>query len=381
MKKVWFLVLLLLSSIFLTGCFKQGDNPQVSFDFAKSWTIANNENIVPWWYLYKNLDLSKEAEREEYAQLQSNKNQILAYQTKTSFAVNTFINTIYEDLLESCKVYWTGDKSNTGSYYERDVCVDNYISRLYQKLKTALTNPQKKYSWKDPILLSYYQDLEGDHPFVRYFVDLYSYILKRWWDLWSIPPWPNGPIQSEDKDFWENVDKKMYKNNFWFYTFWKKNLRNTSEGQGIESIGAGIVVNGRMLEWIKKDYWYDFPYWPLEINSGTAPMYWPFVLYYHNEYNHYIYQIIGSWWGSGEFYLLVWKLSRAWLRIPIGECWYTLFSQNPQLFGECKEWKNKDPLTIFTREGNLYEDNTIQRMADNFTFFLSALESTRVLSK
>jgi hypothetical protein len=76
-------------------------------------------------------------------------------------------------------MYGTSHETTTGSFYERDVCVDSYISNLHQKLKSELINPQKKYSDKDPVLLSYYQDLQGDHPFVRYFVDLYDYILKK----------------------------------------------------------------------------------------------------------------------------------------------------------------------------------------------------------
>lgn len=136
-----------------------------------------------------------------------------------------------------------------------------------------------------------------------------------------------------------------------------------------------------MLEWIKKEYWYQFQYWPLDINSGTAPMYWPIVLYYRNESTDYIYQIIWAWGWSWEFYLLVWQLSEGWLWLSLGECRYALFRWNPQLFWECKEWQNSDPLTIFTQEVNLYVDNHIDRMANNFTFFLRALESTRVLSK
>ena len=51
------------------------------------------------------------------------------------------------------------------------------------------------------------------------------------------------------------------------------------------------------------------------------------------------------------------------------------------LFGECREWSNFDPLTIFTQEDNLYEYNNIHWLAENLAYFLRYLESTRVLSK
>ncbi len=122
-----------------------------------------SQNIVPWWYLYRNLDLSKASDKEEYGQVQKDRNLILEYQTKTSSAVNKFIDTIHQDLLDACKKYGTGYETNRGTYYEKDVCVDRYIRNLYQKLKTELNNPQKNYAWKDPVLLSYYQDLGWDH--------------------------------------------------------------------------------------------------------------------------------------------------------------------------------------------------------------------------
>ncbi len=381
MRKIWLLFLFVLSSIVLAWCDQKTEYHESLSDWTSSGSITLNENIIPWWYLYRNLDLSKEADKAEYEHLQNNQNLILEYQTKTSLAVNKFIDTIHQDLLDACKQYGTSYETTTGTYYERDVCVDRYISKLYHKLQAALTGPQTKYSWKDPVLLSYYQDLQWDHPFVRYFVDLYSYLLKRWRDLDSLPEWPNGPIQSEQEGFWDNFETKMYENKTWFYTFSKGNLRAVPEGQEIASIADGIVVHGDMLERIAKEYWYQFPYWNLEIQYGTAPMYWPFVLHHKDGNNEFVYQIIGSWAGSWEFYLLVRKLSNNWLRLPLGECGYLLFPRNPQLFGECKEWQNNDPLTIFTQEDNLYEHNTIYRMAENFTFFLRALESIRVLSK
>ena len=80
-----------------------------------------------------------------------------------------------------------------------------------------------------------------------------------------------------------------------------------------------------------------------------------------------------------------------WIWIPVGQCWanywYVLFPRYPILFWyDGKQWicekrKQFGPLTIFTQEYNLYEWNSIEDMADNFTFFLRLLESTRVLSK
>lgn len=381
MKKIWFLILIVFSTLVLPWCEKGSESYKTSFDPTNSGATMMNQNIVPWWYLYRNLDLSKAADKEEYEQLQKDRNLILEYQTKTSSAVNKFIDTIHQDLLDACKKYGTGYETTAGTYYQRDVCVDGYIFKLYQKLEAALAHPQKNYAWKDPVLLSYYQDLQWDHPFVRYFVDLYRYILKKWRDLGSIPEWPNWPIQSEQEGFRDHFETKMYENKTWFYTFSKDNLRAIPEEQEIASIDAGIVVHGDMLERITKEYWYTFHYWPLDINSGTAPMYWPFVFHHKEGNDEFIYQIISSWGGSWEFYLLVRRLSNEWLRLPLGECGYLLFRWNPQLFGECKEWQNSDPLTIFTQEYNLYEHNRIPDLVENFIFFLRALESTRVLSK
>ncbi|PZM87595.1 MAG: hypothetical protein DLD55_00455 [candidate division SR1 bacterium] len=381
MKKIGFLLLFVLSTIFLHGCGKSSEHHQISADPIPSGATMISQNIIPGGYLYRNLDLNKEADKAEYDRLQKDKNLILEYQTKTSSAVNKFIDTIHQDLLEACKHYGTTYETNTGTYYERDVCVDRYISKLYYKLQAALASPQTRYSGKDPVLLSYYQDLAGDHPFLRYFVDLYSYLLKRGRDLGSLPEWPNGPIQSEQEGFWDNFETKMYENKTGFYTFSKGNLRAVPEGQEIASIADGIVVHGDMLERITKEYGYTFHYGPLDINSGTAPMYGPFVFHHKEGNDEFIYQIISSGGGSGEFYLLVRRLSNEGLRLPLGECGYLLFRWNPQLFGECKERQNSDPLTIFTQEDNLYEHNTIYQMAENFTFFLRALESIRVLSK
>ena len=74
-----------------------------------------SQNIVPWWYLYRNLDLSKAADKEEYEQLQKDRNLILEYQTKTSSAVNKFIDTIHQDLLDACKEYGTGYETTAGT--------------------------------------------------------------------------------------------------------------------------------------------------------------------------------------------------------------------------------------------------------------------------
>ena len=173
------------------------------------------------------------------------------------------------------------------------------------------------------------------------------------------------------------------KNWSWFYTYWAWNITKNQFWSMISSIGSWIVLNGHMLKRIEKEYWYHFPYWSLEIIYGTSPMIWPFVLHHKTEYGDYIYQIIGSGAWSWEFILLV-RVFVDWLWIPLGQCgysWYVLFPNYPLLFGECKEWQNSDPLTIFTQEYNLYEHNRIPDLVENFTFFLRALESTRVLSK
>ena len=173
------------------------------------------------------------------------------------------------------------------------------------------------------------------------------------------------------------------KNWSWFYTYWAWNITKNQFWSMISSIGSWIVLNGHMLKRVEKEYWYHFPYWSLEIIYGTSPMIWPFVLYHKTEYGDYIYQIIGSGAWSWEFILLV-RVFVDWLWIPLGQCgydWYVLFPNYPLLFGECKKWQNSDPLTIFTQEDNLYEHNRIPNLVENFTFFLRALESTRVLSK
>ena len=61
-----------------------------------------SNEIIPWWYLYKNLDLTKKEDKTEYEELQKDKNMILKYQTDTSASVNKFIDIIHDDLLESC---------------------------------------------------------------------------------------------------------------------------------------------------------------------------------------------------------------------------------------------------------------------------------------
>ena len=380
MKKIWFLILIVLSTLVLPWCEKGLESYKTSFNPTNSAATMMNQNIVPWWYLYRNLDLSKAADKEEYEQLQKDRNLILEYQTKTSSAVNKFIDTIHQDLLDACKEYGTGYETTAGTYYERDVCVDHYIRNLYQKLKTELNNPQKNYAWKDPVLLSYYQDLQWDHPFVRYFVDLYRCILEKWEDFWKMPKRPNGWILSS------MVNSLLYQWNpdeDWFYTHWLGNINYLiiENGSWIAEITSGIVVNGKMLERIKQEYWYTFRYWPLGIDFGTAPMHWPLLLYHRNKNNQYIYQIISDWGGSGEFYMLVWLLSKKGLWLPLGKCWYALGPSNPLLLWKCKKREKNDPLTIFTQEYNLYEHNKIPDLVENFTFFLRALESTRVLSK
>lgn len=388
MKKNRLLILFVLSILVFTWCEKGSKSYKTSSDPTNIGVTMMSQNIVPWWYLYRNLDLSKAADKEEYEQLQKDRNLILEYQTKTSSAVNKFIDTIHQDLLDACKEYETGYETTAGTYYERDVCVDHYIRNLYQKLKTELNNPQKNYSWKDAVLLAYYKDLQWDHPFVRYFVDLYTYLLKRWRDLGEIPEYPLIWPLTKNPDWWYRNDEEAggdlaMKNWSWFYTYWAWNITKNQFWSMISSIGSWIVLNGHMLKRIEKEYWYHFPYWSLEIIYGTSPMIWPFVLHHKTEYGDYIYQIIGSGAWSWEFILLV-RVFVDWLWIPLGQCgydWYVLFPNYPLLFGECKKWQNSDPLTIFTQEYNLYEHNRIPDLVENFTFFLRALESTRVLSK
>ena len=356
-----------------------------NYETNNSWNVINMwENIVSWWYLYRNLDLEKEEDKAEYQSLQNDRNMILKYQTDTSAAVNKFINVIHDDLLDYCQEYWTGYETMKWTMYERDVCVDNYIKDLYEKLKLNLILPQKDYSWDDPILTSYYNDLRWDHPFVRYFVDLYTEIIDWVWLYW-MPEYPIKAPLSENPDWWywwdEEKWRELYsKNKTWFYTYWEWNITRTERGDYISIIASWIVFNGSMLEWIQNEYWYTFPYYTDTILQWSSPERWPIVLHQNNWYADYIYQIISEWGGSGEFYLLVWVLKDG-LWIPIWECWYMLFPSYPMLFGECKERTQFDPLTIFTQEYNFYEWNSIEDMADNFTFFLKSLESIRVLSK
>ena len=356
-----------------------------NYETNNSWNVINMwDNIVPWWYLYRNLDLDNEEDKLEYETLQNDRNMILKYQTDTSAAVNKFINIIHDDLLDYCQEYWTGYETMKWTMYERDVCVDNYIRDLYEKLKLNLTLPQKDYSWDDPVLISYYNDLNWDHPFVRYFVDLYTEIIDWVWLYW-MPEYPIKAPLSENPDWWYRWDEEKWrelysKNKTWFYTYWEWNITRTERGDYISIIASWIVFNGSMLERIQNEYWYKFPYYTDAILQWSSPERWPIVLHQDNWYADYIYQIISEWAGSGEFYLLVWVLKDG-LWIPIWECWYMLFPSYPMLFGECKERTQFDPLTIFTQEYNFYEWNSIEDMADNFTFFLKALESIRILSK
>ena len=368
--------------------------------------IANSDMMKPWWYLYKNLDLTKEEEKAEYEQLQNDKNMILKYQTDTSAAVNKFIDVIYDDLLKSCEQYWTGYETMTWTMYERDACVDNYISDLYEKLKAELNNPRTVYLWDDPVLLSYYKDLNWDHPFVRYFVDLYTEIKDWLWDYGPLPEYPNmwPIIQFENWDYWNDEEKwsELAQQNWTgFYTYWAGNImidwiEETSDV--ITSIASWIVINWQMLERVKSEYWYTFPIYKVDIAHWTSPMDWPILLHIKDQYGRdFIYQILWAGAGSWEFHFII-RMLENWKRIPVWQCgkyWYVLFPRYPILFwyndfwhndNQYKQWtcekrETFDPLTIFTQEYNLYEWNDIRWMAYNFTSFLRALESVRVLNK
>ena len=349
--------------------------------------IANSDMMKPWWYLYKNLDLTKEEDKAEYEQLQNDRNMILKYQTDTSAAVNKFIDVIYDDLLKSCEQYWTGYETMTWTMYERDVCVDNYISDLYEKLKTELNNPRTVYLWDDPVLLSYYNDLNWDHPFVRYFVDLYDILKNQSYSVaWMMPKRPKWPILSEDSEAenvadWEALEEIFLKNGTWFYTYSEWNIWESEfDGAFISGFWSWIVINWNLLERIQKEYWYNFSLGADDILYWTAPDRWGVVIHYNDWYNDYIYQIYREWGGSWEFYLLVWLL-KDWIRVPIWDCWHLLEPRYPVLFWECKEWSSFDPLTIFARGDNLYKYNDVQSMADNFRYSLRYLESVRVLNK
>ena len=349
--------------------------------------IANSDMMKPWWYLYKNLDLTKEEDKAEYEQLQNDRNMILKYQTDTSAAVNKFIDVIYDDLLKSCEQYWTGYETMTWTMYERDVCVDNYISDLYEKLKAELNNPRTVYLWDDPVLLSYYNDLNWDHPFVRYFVDLYDILKNQSYSVaWMMPKRPKWPILSEDSEAenvadWEALEEIFLKNGTWFYTYSEWNIWESEfDGALISGFWSWIVINWNLLERIQNEYWYNFSLGADDILYWTAPDRWGVVIHYNDWYNDYIYQIYREWGGSWEFYLLVWLL-KDWIRVPIWDCWHLLEPRYPVLFWECKEWSSFDPLTIFARGDNLYKYNDVQSMADNFRYSLRYLESVRVLNK
>ena len=349
--------------------------------------IKNSELMKTWWYLYKNLDLTNEEDKAEYEALQNDRNMILKYQTDTSTAVNKFIDIIHDDLLKSCEQYWTGYETMTWTMYERDVCMDNYISNLYGKLKAELNNPRAVYLWDDPVLLSYYNDLNWDHPFVRYFVDLYDILKNQSYSIaWKMPKRPNWPILSEDSEAenvadWEALEEIFLKNGTWFYTYSEWNIWESEfDGAFISGFWSWIVINWNLLERIQNEYWYNFSLGADDILYWTAPDRWGVVIHYNDWYNDYIYQIYREWGGSWEFYLLVWLL-KDWIRVPIWDCWYLLYPRYPVLFWECKQWSSFDPLTIFARGDNLYEYNDVQSMADNFRYSLRYLESIRVLNK
>ena len=404
MKKIWLLTTLLIGSLLLIGCNKTVEqNPEIKNDTNVE---KNYENIISWWYLYKNLDLTKEEDKAEYEALQNDRNMILKYQTDTSTAVNKFIDIIHDDLLKSCEQYWTDYETMTWTMYGRNVCVDNYISNLYEKLKTELDNPRAVYSWDDSVLLSYYNDLNWDHPFVRYFVDLYTEIKDWLWDYGPLPEYPNiwPIIQFENWEYWNDEEKwSELVEKYWtgFYTYWAGNImidwiEETSDV--ITSIASWIVINWQMLERVKSEYWYTFPIYNDDIMYWTSPMDWPILLHIKDQYGRdFIYQILWAGAGSWEFHFII-RMMENWKRIPVWQCgkyWYVLFPRYPILFWYNDFWHNDnqhkqwtcekretfDPLTIFTQEYNLYEWNDIQWMAYNFTFFLRALESVRVLNK
>ena len=385
MKKIWLLTTLLVTGLLLAGCNKTVEqNPEIKNDTNVE---KNYENIISWWYLYKNLDLTNKEDKAEYEALQNDRNMILKYQTDTSTAVNKFIDVIYDDLLKSCEQYWTGYETMTWTMYERDVCVDTYISDLYIKLKTELNNPRQKYLWDDPVLLSYYNDLNWNHPFVRYFVDLYEFIKNQWYRAtWKMPIRPNWQILSENSEDenvvdWESLEAIYLKNGTGFYTYSEWNILETDYDESyISDFKSWLVINWSLLEWIQNEYWYSFPFNADDIKYWTAPDRWGVIIHYNDWYNDYIYQIYREWGGSWEFYLLV-RLLKDWIRVPIWDCWYLLYPRNPILFWECKQWSSFDPLTIFARGDNLYQYNNVQSMADNFKYFLRYLESVRVLSK
>ena len=387
-------------------------NSPHNFELYKTW--------IPWWYLYRNLDTSNwymnwVSDADTYEQLQNDKNMILKYQTDTSASVNKFIDVIHDDLLKSCEQYGTNYENMKWTMYERDTCVDTYISELYNKLKSEIysyyNNDTKNsikpiYLWDDPVLLSYYNDLNWDHPFVRYFVDLYTEIKDWLWDYGPLPEYPNiWPItQFENWDYWSDEEKwsELAQQNWTgFYTYWAGNImidwiEETSDV--ITSIASWIVINWQMLERIKSEYWYTFPIYNDDIMYWTSPMDWPILLHIKDQYGRdFIYQILWAGAGSWEFHFII-RMLENWKRIPVWQCrkyWYVLFPRYPILFwyndfwhndNQYKQWtcekrETFDPLTIFTQEYNLYEWNDIQWMAHNFTVFLRALESVRVLNK
>lgn len=370
---------------------------------AQLWEVLTLSNmkhftkVFSGWYLYRNLRLTNELDQKEYEQLQNDRTMILDYQTKTSAVLNKFIDIINKDLLDSCKQYWRNYDSMTWTMDERNTCVDNYINGLYTKLKSELETPRSKYLWDDPVLLSYYNDLKWDHPFIRYFIDLYKKLEKKENEvslpeypyIWPITKNPNWWYMNDEEKWWEIA----VKNWTWFYTYWAWNIGIDWIPETLDvitSIASWIVINGQMLDRIKREYWYVFPIYHDDIMYWTSPMDWPILLHIKDQYGRdFIYQILwaGAW--SGEFHLIVWML-KDWIRVPVWECWtegYVLFPRYPTLFVyDDKKWScngrtNYDPLTIFTQEYNLYEWNSIWDMALNFTSFLKALESTRVLSK
>ena len=342
---------------------------------------ANNTHeslIINWWYLYRDLDLSKSADQEAYKNLINDRNEILKFQTENSTALNRFFETIKEDIKKECHDFWEDFYSMTWSIEERNACVSNYISLLYWKLKTEKWNQRTEYFGKDPILNSYYNDLKGNHPFITYFLDFYDYINTHNSSEFPLPEIPfNEAKGTEDREKYENdfLNKEEK-----FYTYWWGNINIFwDETAVITNTDFWIVVKEETLNRIKKNYWFNFPYWPLSIAHWTAPIHGPFILHQTFQDNEYFYQIYQGWAWSWEFYLLVWMLKEK-LWIPIGYCWYFLYPSDPQLFWTCENRKNWDTLTVLTQEFNLYERNDTNSMAEIVVNSMKDLESIRVLT-
>ena len=331
--------------------------------------LMHEDLIINGWYLYRNLDITKGSDKLEYKNIIKDRNNILSYQSKTAPALNTFLDTIKSDIIKTC----SSEKENAV------LCADNYLSNLYWKLQTEVNDPKSWYEGNDLVINSYYNDLNGDHPFIRYFLSFYDKINSYNFSDIELPSFPWWKAYSEDINteyyFDRDTAEELFMTSWNFYTYWWDNIKIIwDESSIIDNAQHWIVVNEWILNTLENQFWYKIPFWPLEINWWSAPIHGPILFYEKNNNNEYLYSIHADWGWSWEFYLMVRILDdKIW--VPIWSCWYCLFPNNPQLFGSCKPWETNTPLQVMWVDWW-----AIELVAQEITEFLRSLENTRVLS-